>query len=97
MRLLPNIIITGVPGVGKTVHCTQLTDADTTNAAANGGLGLKHLPINQIVKERKCHDGFDEELQSLIVDEDKVSADAIRERFAMSSRRVSEEIGQAFV
>ena len=61
-RRQPNIIITGTPGVGKTSHCDVL--------AAN--TGLKHLSINQIVKDRGCHDGWDKEYKSWIVDEDKV-------------------------
>ncbi|KAK2749166.1 hypothetical protein FQN57_006781 [Myotisia sp. PD_48] len=59
---LPNIIITGTPGVGKTVHCEQL--AQETK--------LKHLSINKIVKDRGCHDGYDDALKSYIVDEDKL-------------------------
>lgn len=62
MRSQPNIIVTGTPGVGKTTHCEIL--AETT--------GLRHLSINQIVKDRNCHDGWDETFQSWIVDEDKV-------------------------
>lgn len=62
MRTSPNIIITGTPGVGKTVHCEQLAHET----------GLKHLSINQIAKERECHDGYDNKLKSWIVDEDKV-------------------------
>jgi len=62
MRSQPNIIVTGTPGVGKTTHCESL--AQTT--------GLKHLSINQIVKDRGCHEGWDEEFQSWIVDEDKL-------------------------
>ncbi|KAI9772968.1 MAG: factor activating pos9 [Geoglossum simile] len=62
MRTQPNIIITGTPGVGKTSHCTLL--------ASN--TGLKHLSINQIVKERECHEGWNEAFQSWIVDEDKL-------------------------
>lgn len=61
MRQDPNIIVTGTPGVGKTSHCSLL--AETT--------GLKHLSINQIVKERECHEGWDDEHKSYIVDEDK--------------------------
>ena len=61
-RNQPNIIITGTPGVGKTTHCEQLAQAS----------GLKHMSINTIVKERDCHDGWDEEFKSWIVDEDKV-------------------------
>ena len=62
MRTSPNIIVTGTPGVGKTVHCEQLAEET----------GLKHLSVNKIVKERGCHEGYDEELQTWIVDEDKV-------------------------
>ena len=62
MREIPNIIITGTPAVGKTVHCEQVAQ-DT---------GLRHLSINQVAKDRDCYDGFDEERQSWIVDEDKV-------------------------
>lgn len=63
MRTSPNIIITGTPGVGKTTHCEQLASST----------GLTHLNVNKVVKERNCEDGFDEELNSVIVDEDKVS------------------------
>lgn len=62
MRDQPNIIVTGTPGVGKTTHCESLAQST----------GLKHLSINDIVKERGCHDGYDEDFKSWIVDEDKV-------------------------
>src|SRR5436189_6160931 len=62
MRTSPNVVITGTPGVGKTIHCEQLAQET----------GLRHLSINQFVKHRECHEGFDEELRSYIVDEDKV-------------------------
>jgi adenylate kinase len=54
--------VTGTPGVGKTTHCETLAQ----------NTGLKHLSINDVVKERGCHDGLDEEFKSWIVDEDKV-------------------------
>lgn len=62
MREYPNIIVTGTPGVGKTTHCEIL--------ARN--TGLKHMQINQIVKDRVCHEGWDKEFESFIVNEDKV-------------------------
>jgi len=68
MRIQPNIIVTGTPGVGKTTHCEVLAQ----------NTGLKHLSINQIVKERECHDGWDDEFKSWIVDEDKL-LDAIED------------------
>ncbi|KAH8434716.1 factor activating pos9 [Aspergillus melleus] len=68
MRTTPNVIITGTPGVGKTVHCQQLAQ-DT---------GLQHLSINQIAKERGCFDTYDSELETWVVDEDKL-LDAIED------------------
>ncbi|MCJ1260214.1 factor activating pos9 [Lobaria immixta] len=61
-KIKPNIIVTGTPGVGKTSHCALLAQ----------NTGLTHMSINQTVKERGCHDGWDEEFQSWIVDEDKL-------------------------
>ncbi|KAL8645111.1 MAG: hypothetical protein Q9226_007451 [Calogaya cf. arnoldii] len=67
-RTKPNIIITGTPGVGKTTLCESLTSiAD-----------LKHLAINRVAKEHDCHDGWDDVLDSWIVDEDKI-LDAIED------------------
>ncbi|KAE8382137.1 DUF1671-domain-containing protein [Aspergillus bertholletiae] len=62
MRTSPNVIITGTPGVGKTVHCEQLAQ-DT---------GLRHLSINQVAKDRDCFEAYDEELETWVVDEDKL-------------------------
>ncbi|CAG8187743.1 unnamed protein product [Penicillium olsonii] len=62
MRTSPNVIITGTPGVGKTVHCEQLAQE----------IGLKHLSINQVAKDRGCFDEYDEELKTWVVDEDKL-------------------------
>ena len=62
MRKAPNIIITGTPGVGKTTHCEVLAERT----------GLRHLSVNQIVKEKGCHEGWDDKFLSWIVDEDKV-------------------------
>ena len=66
-RRLPNVIITGTPGVGKSVHCQQLVQELTD---------LKVMPINDIVKEKECHDGWDDERDCWIVDEDKVLQDS---------------------
>ena len=77
MRTNPNIIITGTPGVGKTTHAELL--------ARN--TGLKHLPINQVAKEQDCHEGWDEELQTWIVDEDKVGFQAINLPHAAQDQR----------
>ena len=62
MRSRPNIIITGTPGVGKTSHCELLAEKT----------GLRHLSVNDVVKTKECHEGWDEQYHSWIVDEDKV-------------------------
>ena len=62
MRKSPNIIVTGTPGVGKTTHCEALAERTS----------LRHLSVNQIVKEKGCHEGWDDKFSSWIVDEDKV-------------------------
>ncbi|KAM4055970.1 AAA domain-containing protein [Hirsutella rhossiliensis] len=62
MRQSPNIIITGTPGVGKTTHCESLAERT----------GLRHVSVNQIVKDQECHEGWSDEYQSWIVDEDKL-------------------------
>ena len=67
-RKQPNIVVTGTPGVGKTSHCELL--------ARN--TGLKHLSINHVVKERGCHEGWNEEYRSWIVNEDEVMQDFVR-------------------
>lgn len=66
-RTEPNIVITGTPGVGKTTHCEVLAERT----------GLRHLSINQIVKDKEAHEGYDDEFQSWVVDEDKVGGDLV--------------------
>lgn len=62
-RKLPNIIITGTPGTGKTTTCELLKVAVPE---------MQHVNIGALVKDKGLHDGFDEEWQSYILDEDKV-------------------------
>ncbi|PHH83539.1 hypothetical protein CDD82_7580 [Ophiocordyceps australis] len=68
MRQAPNIIVTGTPGVGKTTHAEALAERT----------GLRHVSVNQVVKDQECHEGWSSEFQSYIVDEDKL-LDAIED------------------
>jgi adenylate kinase len=63
-RSSPIIVITGTPGTGKTTHA-QLLVVDSP-------VPLRHINVSELVKEKALHDGFDEEWQSYVVDEDKV-------------------------
>lgn len=63
-RQLPNIVVTGTPGTGKTSHASSFVEACDFQ--------FKHLNVGEIVKDRGCHEGWNEEWQSYDVDEDKV-------------------------
>lgn len=76
MRSLPNIIITGTPGVGKTTTITELL---SHAQSAEPPVALKHLSINDIVKSKDCHEGYDEDLQTYIVDDDKLMDEVEKE------------------
>lgn len=58
----PNILITGTPGTGKT-SLAQIVAEKT---------GLKHIEVSDFVKQNECFEEFDEEFQTLILDEDKL-------------------------
>ncbi|KAK9480366.1 AAA domain-containing protein [Lipomyces japonicus] len=62
-RSLPNIIITGTPGTGKSLHSQKLAE-----------LLPKHslVSINKFIETHDLTDGYDEERQSKTVDEDKL-------------------------
>ena len=48
--------------MGKTSHSEMLAQ----------NTGLKHLSINRVIRERGCHDGWDDNYKSWIVNEEKV-------------------------
>lgn len=62
MRSKPNILVTGTPGTGKT----------TTSAALAEATSLRHINIGDLVKDKKLHDGWDDQLECYIVNEDLV-------------------------
>jgi adenylate kinase len=61
-RLKPNILVTGTPGTGKTTTCELIASAT----------GLEHVNIGDLVKAESLHQGWDDEFQCFIIDEDKV-------------------------
>lgn len=63
-RSSPVIVITGTPGTGKTTHAQLLVEQSPVL--------LRHINVSELVKEKMLHDGFDEEWQTYLVDEDKV-------------------------
>ncbi|TMW55745.1 hypothetical protein Poli38472_010627 [Pythium oligandrum] len=62
-RRLPNILVTGTPGTGKTTMCQMLAERSES---------LQHVNVGDLVKEKNLHEGRDEEFDAFILDEDKV-------------------------
>lgn len=63
-RERPNILITGTPGTGKTTMSAALAEA--TN--------LRHINVGDLVKEKNLHDGWDDEFDCYVINEDHVSS-----------------------
>lgn len=63
-RTSPVIVITGTPGTGKTTHAQLLVEQSP--------VPLQYINVSELIKEKALYDGFDEEWQTYIVDEDKV-------------------------
>ncbi|KAI3757111.1 hypothetical protein L6452_04644 [Arctium lappa] len=62
MRSKPNILVTGTPGTGKT----------TTSAAVAEATNLRHINIGDLVRDKKLHDGWDDQLECYVINEDLV-------------------------
>lgn len=61
-RSRPSILVTGTPGTGKTTTSTAL--AESTQ--------LRHINIGELVREKNLHDGWDDELECHVINEDLV-------------------------
>jgi len=64
-RTSPVIVITGTPGTGKSTHAQLL--------AQESPVPLRHINVGDIVKDKALHEGYDDEWQSYVVDEDKMN------------------------
>ncbi|XP_077144407.1 adenylate kinase isoenzyme 6 [Ranitomeya variabilis] len=58
----PNILLTGTPGVGKTTLGRELAERT----------GLEYVNIGDLAKEGNLYEGFDEEYECPVLDEDRV-------------------------
>ncbi|CRH03037.1 adenylate kinase-like protein 1 [Plasmodium relictum] len=76
MRFLPNIIVTGVPGVGKSTLCEELEELinkEIKKIKKTEDLKVKHLNLSNIIKEERLYEEFDDELDASIYSEDLVN------------------------
>lgn len=62
-RPLPNILVTGTPGTGKSTTCESIVEAT----------GLHYVNVGELVRSQDLHCGWDDEFSCHIIDEDKVS------------------------
>lgn len=68
-RSLPNILVTGTPGTGKTTTSEMIAEAT----------GLEHVNVGDIVKTKQYHEGYLEEFDTHVLDEDRVNRNICRE------------------
>lgn len=61
-RRRPNILITGTPGTGKTTTASALAEATQ----------LRHINVGDLVKEKNLHDGWDDNFDCYVINEDLV-------------------------
>ena len=64
-HVLPNILITGTPGTGK----SSLAQAAFASLASKG---FRIVDVTALIMDHECHEGRDEEFDSLIVDDDRL-------------------------
>ncbi|CEI85987.1 hypothetical protein RMCBS344292_00435 [Rhizopus microsporus] len=64
-RSLPNILVTGTPGTGKTTTSEMIAEAT----------GLEHVNVGDIVKTKQYHEGYLEEFDTHVLDEDRLLDD----------------------
>ena len=67
-KLLPNILITGTPGVGKTSFATLLTD----KLLENKNLNFKNINIGKLVNDKKLYKNWNKEYDVPEFDEDMI-------------------------
>nr|POF24665.1 isoform 2 of adenylate kinase isoenzyme 6 like [Quercus suber] len=56
----PNILVIGTPGKGKT----------TTSSALAEATQLRHIIVGDLVKEKNLNDGWDDQLDCYVINED---------------------------
>ncbi|XP_023218105.1 adenylate kinase isoenzyme 6-like isoform X2 [Centruroides sculpturatus] len=64
-RCLPNLLVTGTPGTGKSTLCAELSQRT----------GLEWINIGEVAKTNELYEGYDDIYDCPIIDEDRVVDD----------------------
>ena len=64
---LPNILVCGTPGTGKSSTCAAFMEETAVTYP-----GFRHIDVSNFVKENAFHEGYDDVRKCHIIDEDKV-------------------------
>jgi adenylate kinase len=75
MRVYPNILITGTPGTGKTTTAelvSSLCMQRTNEQGEQESQLIQHINIGELVKRKEFYDGYDDQLDTHVLNEDKV-------------------------
>mmetsp|Transcript_53144 Transcript_53144/g.137464 ORF Transcript_53144/g.137464 Transcript_53144/m.137464 type:complete len:138 (+) Transcript_53144:63-476(+) len=75
-RTVPNILVTGTPGTGKSTFVQRLV-AEAT--------GMRAIYVGELVSAKQLHDGWDDDYQTYVLDEDKVRCKWARSIFENAS------------
>ncbi|KEG00720.1 hypothetical protein YYE_04551 [Plasmodium vinckei vinckei] len=77
---LPNIIVTGVPGVGKSTLCEELVEVINKDIEEKFKINEKeeplkmvHLNLSNIIKNERLYEEYDDELDASIFSEELVN------------------------
>ena len=69
LNLLPNILVTGTPGVGKTSLCTLMESQFPEDYDLEG---FKYVKLAELIREKKLYQKWNEEFDVPEFDEDMV-------------------------
>ncbi|KAF7134592.1 hypothetical protein RHSIM_Rhsim08G0250900 [Rhododendron simsii] len=61
-RKKPNVLVTGTPGTGQTTTSSFLAEATQ----------LRHVNVGDLVRDKNLHDGWDEQFDCHVINEDLV-------------------------
>ena len=66
---MPNILVTGTPGVGKTTLCSLL---ESQLAEEYDLAGFEYIKLAELINQKKLYTEWDEEFNCSVFDDDMV-------------------------